>query len=143
MEKFNLKEFLNKNKVFLAGLLQFVLTSLMELFDAGGTESYSPWIVGYSAGIAILTYLGRNLRGQWASISMSLLSSLMVYGGLNDTNVPITTQIIVTRIVLPLGLAILGIFFTSPAKNREYEHSEPIVQAKAEAKVVADAKKNA
>lgn len=134
-------DFLNKNKVFIFGLIQFVLTTIVELTsDEKGI--YSTYIIAYSAVVAALTYLGRNLRGQWASISGAVLSSVMVFGGLHDSQIPITFQIIATRVIMPLTIAILGIFFTSPPKSREYEHTEPIVAAKAEAAAKEKAKKS-
>lgn len=136
-----MKDFLNENKVWIAGLVQFILTALTELtVDPNG--HYNVYIIVYSAVIAALTYAGRNLRGQWASISMAILSTTMVFGSLHDTQTAITYQIVMIRMVMPLALAILGIFFTSPPKSREYEHSEPIVAAKEEAAVMKQAKKN-
>lgn len=135
-----MKDFLSKNKVFIVGLLQFVLTTLTELFaDPHGL--YSAYIIGYSLVVAILTYIGRNVRGQWASISSAVLSSVVVFGALHDQHMPITMAIIVTRIIFPLALAIVGIFYTSPPKSIEYEHSTPIVQAKAQARAMEEAKK--
>lgn len=131
---------LNKHKVWIAGMIQFILTSLVEL-TSHETGDYSTYIIAYSAAVAALTYAGRNLRGQWASISGALLSSVMVFGGLHDSNIPLTFQVIAVRIVMPLSIAVMGIFFTSPPKSREYEHSQPIVEAKAEAKQIMDIKK--
>lgn len=121
--------FWQTHKVFIVGLIQFILTSLTELFmnDTGG---YSTYIIIYSAVIAALTYLGKNLRGQWASIISAVTSSVMVFGGLHDSNLPITFQIIATRMLLPLSLAILGIFYTSPPKSTAYEQQQSIMDAK-------------
>lgn len=123
---------LNKNKVFLFGLAQFLFASLNEIFS-GTDATYTPWILGYSGVIAILTYLGRNLRGQWASICSAVLPTVYVIGSLHNDHVPLTLAIVSTKILFPLFGAIVGIFFTSPPKDREYEHTAVIVEAKAEA----------
>lgn len=139
MQKF--KIWLNTNKVFLFGLAQFVFTSLNEIFTS--TDSaYSAWIVGYSAVIAVCTYLGRNLRGQWASIFSAVLPTIYVVGSLHDQHAHITLGIIATKIVFPLFGAVVGIFYTSPPKDRGYEKTEAIVEAKVEGKAITEAKKS-
>ena len=127
---------LNANKVLLVGLAQFVYTSINEIFSNADAE-YTPWIIAYSALIAICTYLGRNLRGQWASVFGSIIPTLYVIDSLHTTHTPITFEIITIKILFPLGGALMAIFWSTPPKSRAYENQPAVMEAKVQAQIEA------
>jgi hypothetical protein len=136
-----MKNWLNQNKVFLIGLLQLLITTGIEVFD--GTGTHSTFLIAYSFSVAVLTYFANNLRGQWASIITTVLNSVVVVGSLHDSQTPLTREVILLQVVLPFTFNLVGLFNTSPAKSRNYEHSQPIVDAKLQAKEITEAKKTA
>jgi hypothetical protein len=124
--------FLDKYKVFLTGLLMAVLTSAYELFSTSGNPSL--WVLGWSVGIAVLSYLANNLRGQVASILSIVLATSVAFFQNHGTGEDLNLREVATKEILPMLIAILGLFYTSPPKSRGYEHSAPIREAKREAK---------
>jgi hypothetical protein len=115
-----------KNKVFLAGLIQLVLTTVAEALLDGPINWY---VIGFSLAVAVFSFLGRNLRGQVASIFTIIGSSAATFFNLHGSVEGLTRQEIVTQLLV-LGSQIIGIFFTSPAKSIGYEHAPAIVKAK-------------
>lgn len=139
MSTLSLENWLGQNKVLLFGIAQLVITTIIEVFDSRNETEISAWIIGYSVAVAVLSFLARNARGQWATISTSMLSSVIVLGSLHDTGVELTMTIISIRIILPFGLAMIGVFLP-PVKNRNYENSQTIIDAKQQGARLADIK---
>lgn len=135
----SLRDWFGRNKVIFFGVLQLVITTIIEVFDQHGEDAISAWVIGYSVAVAVLSFLARNARGQWATIATSMLSSIVVLGSLHDSGVVLTWTVIMIRIVLPFGLALIGLFLP-PVKNRNYENSATIMAAKSQSAVLADRK---
>jgi hypothetical protein len=117
-------------KVFIIGLIQFLLTTIVELMTTHQNDA-SPYVIGYSALIAILTYFGRNLRGQAASVVTAIASSLVSYFNLHSTPGAVDFRELSIQ-VMNLAATIIGIFSTSPVKSIGYEHTDVIMRAKAQ-----------
>lgn len=133
-----MNNFFQKNKVFIIGLFIALLSSIYEL---SSTSNPSPWILGWSAVIAVLTYFANNVRGQAASIFSTILSSSILFFQAHGQPDGLSMKEVMTTAVLPLSIQILGLFYTSPTKPREYEQSPTVVQAKQEASDIVQEKK--
>lgn len=131
--------FFQRNKVFIIGLLVAALSSAYELISTNGHPSV--WIIGWSVAISVLTYVAKNLRGQSASILSTIGMGAASFFQLHGQPDGLTMQQIMTALVLPMTIQILGLFNTSPPKPLEYEKSPTIVAAKEEAKVLVDKEK--
>ena len=123
--------FFNQYKVLIIGFLMAIGSSAMELIDNGSNAS--PWIIGWSLFIAALTWAGRNLRGQWASISGIVLTTVIAFYNLHDSATGMNFKIFVHDLAFPLLSALVTVLWTSPAKSRAYESSRTIMTAKREA----------
>lgn len=131
--------FFQRNKVFIIGLLVATLSSVYELVSTDGHPSV--WIIGWSMAIAALTYAAKNLRGQSASILSTIGMGAASFFQLHGQPDGLTMQQIMTALVLPMTIQILGLFNSSPPKPLEYEKSPTIVAAKQEAKELTDKEK--
>lgn len=134
----NLQQFWNTNKVFIIGLLMAVSTSVYEIVSKG--SDFNWWVIGWSTFVAALTYAGKNLRGQWASIATTVATTVAAFYTLHNTAEGVDIKTIITNLLLPFLIQVLGVLYTTPPKLREYEHTAPIVSAKEEAKVIKDEK---
>lgn len=131
----NLKDFLSKNKVLLAGLAAAIAMALQQFV---GVQVTDYWVIAYAIFTAGVAYLANNLRGQWVTI-MSLITTAGAAIWKAHTN---GGHVDVFQLILLAVLTLLGVA-APPPKSREYEHSSPIVEAKVEAKEIAAAKKEA
>ena len=122
-------------KVFWMGLIQLLITTVAELFLTNSNDA-TPWVISFSVVIAVLSYFGRNVRGQWASIISIIVSALVNFFNLHHSMENITRQEIIGQL-LSLLSAIMGIFFTSPVKSLAYEHQPQIEQATKQAERAA------
>lgn len=120
------------NKVLLLGLLGSVLVVLQQFFSEA-TVDYK--VVGFGVGIAILSFLAKNLRGQWASIAGLLGTSVATIAATIQTGGKVTW----IQVILGLLVAILGIV-APPAKSLSYEQTSTETAAKAEAAQIDKAK---
>lgn len=129
MEKQN---FLEKNKVFLLGLAAAITVVLQQFL---GTPDINWKAVGFAAGIAALSYVANQWRGQGVTI-------LGVIGTLAGTFVSIhnTGNFSWNQFILSAAVAILAAT-APPPKLLEYEKSSPIVEAKKEAVEIKELKK--
>lgn len=114
-------------KVFIVGLIQLVLTTVVEILS--GTDEKSWYSIGFSLAIAIISYFARNLRGQAASIVSAIAAALISYFNLHGEPGPIDMKEIAVQLMTLLGV-ILGSLFSTPAKSIGYEHQPVIMKAK-------------
>ena len=119
-----MKPFWDKHKVFIVGLLSAVALALNELMTSG---EVSAKILAYAGFIAALSYLSKNLRGQWATITGIVLTALATY--IEQERMGTVTW---RQIILQATIALLAAI-APPPKSIEYEKSPTIVQAKEEA----------
>jgi hypothetical protein len=120
------------NKVVLFGILSAGILAVQQLASQY-PKDYK--VLGLAAFIAILSFLAKDLRGQWGSILGSLLPSLgIVLSNLESVPpVPISWWQFAGAVALAIGGVI-----APPAKSLQYEFSPSIAQAKAQA-ATADA----
>lgn len=136
----NFRAFWDKNKVFIIGAVSALLMAIYEITSKG--DEASPWVLGWSGAIAVLTFFQRNLRGQWASICLTLASCSIAFFNLHNSPADLTFRQIANELILPVAIQLAGVW-SGPAKPREYEHATPIVEAKIEAQQIIEAKKEA
>ena len=118
-----MKDFFNKNKVLIIGLLSAIALPIYDLVSSGETSLKVCVMAGL---VALTSYLARNLRGQWATIAGAVGTMLATYITQDQSGQPISwAQIILQGVVLLLAAT------APPAKSRGYEHTEVIVEAKA------------
>lgn len=122
-----MKNIFQQNKVLIVGLLSSVLLAVSELVK-GGNASIK--LLVFSGFIAGATFLARNLRGQWATISGILASALTAYLTQSESG-----HVSWAQIVTQMAIALLGIL-AAPAKSVGYERSAPIVEAKTEGEII-------
>lgn len=120
--------FWDKNKVLILGLLMAIATALAPIID---NKTLSWQVIIVSLGVAITSFLSKNLRGQWITILGSVGAALATILPAITAGTPIgwgTT-------ILALAIQILGA--VSPAgKSLAYEAAPEIVKAKQEAKAI-------
>lgn len=103
-------QYIKTNSVFVVGALLALLTSIYEVSSTGGNPSW--WIMGWSGSIAVLTYLGKNLTGQAASIIAVIVSTAVVFFEAHGNPAGLSIKEIGYGVLLPLAIKILGIFYT-------------------------------
>lgn len=126
-------EFFTTNKVFILGLLAAIAVVLQQFL----MEPTIDWkTVGLAAGIAVLTYFANQWRGQGVTILGTIGTLAYVFVQNFTVGVPLDWS----KIIL---MAILAIFsaVAPPAKSLNYEKSDVIVKAKAQADIITEEKK--
>jgi hypothetical protein len=102
-----MKDFLQKNKVFIIGLLS---AGVMALYEFVGQEITDWWVVGYAGFVAVVSFMARNVQGQWVTISTTLLAAgAMIYQAHTSGN-----NIKVFDLVLCILANLLGIIAPAP-----------------------------
>lgn len=126
-----MKEFLEKNKVFLTGLAAALVVVLQEFL---GQPEVNWKAVGFAGFIAILSYISNAWRGQGVTI-------LGIIGTLAGTFVAIqqTGNFTWNQFILSSFVAVLAAV-APPPKLQEYEEAKPITTAKKEAEAIKENK---
>ncbi len=121
-------DWFTKNKVLIIGLLSAIALPIYDLISKGETSTK---VIVMAAAVALTSYLSRNLRGQWQSISAIVGTVLATYITQEQTGNPISwAQLIMQGIVLFLGAS------SAPAKSIGYEHTPVIMEAKKEGEAI-------
>lgn len=118
-----MKEWFNAHKVLILGLLASVALPINDLITQGETSTK---VIVFSAITAILTFLARNLRGQWVTIAGILGTTFTYYITMDSTG-----NIEWGKIIMFVVMQVFAIV-APPAKSRGYEHTDIIAEAKAE-----------
>lgn len=122
-----MKEFFDKYKVLIIGLLSAIALPVYELIKNGETSTK---VLVMSGAVALTSYLARNLRGQWATIASAVGTMLATYIIQDQTGQPISwAQIIMQGLVLLLAAS------APPPKSRGYENTAIIMEAKKEGEI--------
>jgi hypothetical protein len=79
----------------------------------------------YAGFLAALSFLAKNLRGQWATISGIVATALSTYVTQEQSGAISWPQIILQAVIAFLAVV------APPAKSRGYEHTQTIQNAKA------------
>lgn len=123
-----MKQFLDKHKVFILGLLGSVALALQPFINNASDEI--KWkSVGFAALMAVLSYLAKEWRGQAISIVGIIGNLAGVYVTIQQTGAFSWTQFIMQ------GLVAIIAAVTADAKSRGYEQATVIKQAKIEGEV--------
>lgn len=127
-----MKDFIIKNKVFLSGLAAAIAVVVQQFL---GTPEINWKAVGFAAGMAVLSYIANQWRGQGVSI-------LGIVGTLAGTFVSVhnTGNFTWNQFILASVAALLAAV-APPPKQKEYEKSATIEEAKKEAVVIKEEKK--
>lgn len=123
----NIKTFFNNNKVLIIGLASAIALAVSELVKGG--EASIKMLV-FSGLIAAASYLGRNLRGQWASI-VGLVGNALAAYLTQEQNGSVSYAQLILQFVVSL-LAVIA----APAKSIGYEKTPVIENAKEEGKEI-------
>jgi hypothetical protein len=118
--------FFNEYKVVIVGLVSAVALALNELFIQGEASTK---VLAYAAFLAALSFLAKNLRGQWATISGIVATALSTYITQEQSGSISWPQIILQAVIAFLAVV------APPAKSRGYEHTQTIQNAKAAGEV--------
>ena len=120
-----LKEFWNKNKVFILGLLGSIALAI-EPFAANTSDDVKWKVVGFAIGVATLSFFAKEWRGQGLSI-------VGIIGNISAVFVTVwnTGNFSWNQLILQLILAIITAAGADP-KSRGYESSQVIKEAKKE-----------
>lgn len=128
-----IKDFLMSNKVFILGLISALAVVLQQAL----VEPSINWpTMAFGAGIAVLSYIANQWRGQGVTLFgiigtvAYVISTTIAYG------VPIEWG----KLLIAIILAILSAFMP-PAKSVNYEKSAVIEKAKEQATVITEDKK--
>jgi hypothetical protein len=95
------------NKVFIMGLVAAVLTAVIQSIQAEHISWYS---VAFGGTIAFVSYLTRNLQGQWISILGIFLSAMINFFTAHPEPTGITLEYVAKSWVLPLVLQVVLAF---------------------------------
>lgn len=133
MSKFT--AWLSANKVLIFGVLTAIAMNVEQYFSS--TSGSISWpVISLSSGVVIVSFLAKNLRGQWITILGSVQTLLTVILNDIDTHTPIVWRTAIITFVVAILAAV------APAgKSLSYEQSAPVEAAKAEAKAIDAAKK--
>lgn len=129
------QNFIEKNKVFLLGLAASLTVVLQQFL---GTPVINWIAVGYAVGMAALSYVANEWRGQGVTI-LGILGTLAgTFVLIHNTGTFTWSQFIISSVAAILAAV------APPPKAKEYEKSEVILEAKKEAEVIkADQKAEA
>lgn len=114
--------FFNANKVFILGLLSAIAVVLQQFL---GTSAIDWLAVGYAVGIAILSFIANQWRGQ----GMTILGIIGTLAYVFSQNIAIGVPLNWGNILMLSLTAILSAL-APPPKNTSYEKSTVIEQAK-------------
>lgn len=124
MEK---QTFIERNKVFLLGLAASIAVALQQFL---GTTEINWRVIGYAAGMAGLSFLANQWRGQGVTI-LGILGTLAgTFVAIHNTGTFTWNQFILSSVAAILAAV------APPAKQVEYEKSPTIVEAKQEGEVI-------
>lgn len=129
-----MKQFLQKNQVFLSGILSAIAVSLQQFL---GKPSIDYKILGLALAIGVGGYLGNQLRGKGISVA-----GLLGIGGTTIATIAQTGTITWAQFGISFVAGLLTLV-APPPKSESYEQSATIVTAKEEAKVQDEIKKEA
>jgi hypothetical protein len=102
------------NKVFIMGLVAAVLTAVIPSIQA---EHISWYAVAFGGTIAFVSYLTRNLKGQWISILGIFLSAMVNFFTSHPEPTGITIEYVAKSWVLPLVLQVV-LAFAGPKEEQ-------------------------
>lgn len=115
-----MKAFFEKYKVLIFGLLTAIALPLNDLAQHGEI-SVKVWVyAGFTAG---LTFVAKNFRGQWATISGILGTGLAMYMTMESNGTVNWSQLIMFMVLQILAAV------APPAKSIGYEKSDTIKDA--------------
>ena len=122
-----MKAFLMKHKVVILGMLAAVALAISEMVK-GGEASVK--VLVFSGLIAAASWIARNLRGQFATITGLIGNSLAAYLTMQETG-----SVSYAQLVLQLIISVLAAL-SAPAKSSGYEKTEVIKDAKKEGEAI-------
>lgn len=122
-----MKQFLIKNKVVIIGVATAIALAISELVKGGEASTK---VLIFSAMIAGASWVARNLRGQWATISGLVGNSLAAYLTMQETG-----NVSYAQLLLQFIISLLAVI-AAPAKSIGYEKSEVIKEAKKEGEAI-------
>jgi cell division protein FtsW (lipid II flippase) len=120
------QSFFNEYKVVILGLISAVALALNELFIQ---HESSTKVLVYAAFLAAVSFLAKNLRGQWATIAGIVGTALSTYITQEQSGSISWPQIIMQAVIAFLAVV------APPPKSRGYEHTQTIQNAKAAGEV--------
>lgn len=123
-----MKNFWDKNKVFILGALGAIALALQPFID-NANEDIRWKSVGFAALMAALAYVAREWRGQAISIIGILGNLAGVYVTIQQTGAFTWNQFILQGVVAVIAAV------SADAKSRGYEHTATIKQAKIEGEI--------
>ena len=125
--------FFEANKVFITGLLASITMVLQQFL----MEPSVDWkAVGLAAGVAVLSYIANQWRGQGVTILCIIGTLAYVFVQNFASGVPLEWSKIILAAIIALSFA-----FAPPPKSVNYEKSAVIVEAKEQAAVITEEKK--
>ena len=116
-----IKTFLGSNKVFILGLLAALAVTLQQFIGEPAVDWKS---VGLAGGMAILSFIANQWRGQ--GLTITGIVGTLAYTFISNWG---GGQIDWSQLILISVVAILGAV-APPAKSVDYENSDTIVKAK-------------
>lgn len=123
-----MKQFWNKHKVFIFGLLGSITLALQPFIE--NTQDELKWkTVGFAALMAILSYLAKEWRGQTISIVGIIGNLAGVFITIQQTGIFTWNQFILQ------GLVAIIAAVTADAKSRGYESAPAIKEAKIQGEI--------
>lgn len=122
-----MKEFFNKNKVFITGLIGAIIAVLTPYLESGEVN----WrVTGFAVLMAVLSYISNQWRGQYVTVT-GVIGTLAA-----ATYAALTTGVFTwNQFILYLVVAV-GTAVAPPPKSRGYENSETILTAKGEGEAI-------
>ncbi|HUS00695.1 MAG TPA: hypothetical protein VMY77_03165 [Chitinophagaceae bacterium] len=122
-----MKDFINKNRVMIFGLLSSIIAGVTAVMTPEMTTV--DWLtLGYAALMAALSWGANNLRGKWVSLA-GIFTTLAAAVTTAQTNPDINWSVFLVQLLLSLLGAIIAVV-APPPKPSTYEHDSTIVEAK-------------
>lgn len=118
-----MKNWIQKNKVVIIGIMTAIALAISELVKGGEASTK---VMVFAGLIATASWIARNLRGQWATITGLFGNALATYLTMQQNG-----EVSYAQLVLQLVISVLAVI-SAPAKSVGYEKSEVIAEAKKE-----------
>lgn len=127
------KQFIEKNKVFLLGLLGAIGLGLSSFV---GQPEFEIKPLVYAVIAAAVSYLANNLRGQWVSIAGIFGTMFSTFMTMETTGTISWNQLILQGVVMLLSVV------APPPKPEGYEQTKIISDAMTKGEAIQEKKEN-
>lgn len=123
-----MKQFWQANKVFIMGLIGAIVLAVVNVQDDPAGISWSAFVM--PAILAVSSYVGKSLRGQWSSIAGIAFTVIIGFVQAKLNHQPFHFDAAGFKLIVTQIAALYFGYTAPPAKSIAYEEHPTILRAK-------------